>query len=508
MLTPRHHYGGRVVVLEAPPRGDLHPAVMRAPNGACRACVVATSEAPLYRDAIDATESFTREVALRARVPLEAPFVWYVFARGGRWCASAERPPGDLSLSEVVSRMREAHAQVTPLAGAAALAALVKLGADIHRDPDARVVLTLSAATVTFDGVVELRPRCPCEPSPEGDGRLPDVFHLFASEQVRGELLTPRATMVGLAYVAYLLLAQRDPYGLPLGAASIDRLRAIVDGPRIPLGQLRPDVPPALALVIDEMLARSPADRPDSFATLLERTSGFVGPEGPAALANQLGRLFADERASAERAAKLLAHTSFASLLSCPAPLGHVTEVELPLPRRAPSDRPSSQAGPEKPTSPRDDPALMIWPGDGRAMRRVKGHLWADVAPVTGADYARFIEATGRNAPSDWPGGACPAAKRDRPVVWVSLEDARAYARWAGKRLPLNDDWRLAMDELGFSAHGGGQVWEWTASRHGNGHVVRGGRFRDQLAVAPTVHHRSWDDRPADDIGFRCVAEA
>lgn len=485
----------------------MHAAVVRAHDGACRACVVVTSDDPPFRDSLDATEAFSREVALRARVPGDAPFVWYVFARGRRWCASAERSPGDLSLSDVVARMRDERVLVSPLAGAAALAGLVKLGADVHRDPDARVILTLSSASVTFDGALELRPRWPVDAIRETPGSLPDVFHLFAREQVRGEPFTPRTTMVGLAYIVYLLLAQQDPYGLPADAPVADRLRAIVDGPRIPLRQRRPDVPATLAALIDDMLARSPADRPDSFATLLERTSGFAGAEGPAALAAQLRSLFAVERAAADREARQLAHTWFGSLLSCPAAPGQITEVELPLARRATSARAAPAASGDTPATLPDDAVKKVWPGDERAMRRVTRHLWVDVAPVSGAEYARFIEATGRSAPSDWPDGACPAEQRDRPVVRVSLEDARAYARWASKRLPLNDDWRLAMNELGFSTLGGGQVWEWTASRHGTGHVVRGGRFRDQLGVAPTVHHRSWDDRPADDIGFRCVAE-
>ena len=40
--------------------------------------------------------------------------------------------------------------------------------------------------------------------------------------------------------------------------------------------------------------------------------------------------------------------------------------------------------------------------------------------------------------------GSPPAGWENKPVTWVSLEDARAYAAWAGKRLPHEWEWQYA----------------------------------------------------------------
>jgi hypothetical protein len=76
-----------------------------------------------------------------------------------------------------------------------------------------------------------------------------------------------------------------------------------------------------------------------------------------------------------------------------------------------------------------------------------------DLTPVTNAEFARFLNATQyrprhpENFLRHWtsPDPAdLPRHQAEHPVVYVDLEDARAYARWAGKRLPTEEEWQYA----------------------------------------------------------------
>jgi formylglycine-generating enzyme required for sulfatase activity len=79
---------------------------------------------------------------------------------------------------------------------------------------------------------------------------------------------------------------------------------------------------------------------------------------------------------------------------------------------------------------------------------------------VTNADFQNFLQET-RYQPEEphkflfhWSRGYLQELA-NHPVTWVSLEDARAYAQWAEKRLPTDIEWQWA-------AQGNdGRAWPW-----------------------------------------------
>jgi formylglycine-generating enzyme required for sulfatase activity len=89
-----------------------------------------------------------------------------------------------------------------------------------------------------------------------------------------------------------------------------------------------------------------------------------------------------------------------------------------------------------------------------------------DRYPVTNAEFKTFVDAAhyhprdDHNFLTDWTNGAYPEGWANKPVTWVSLEDARAYAAWAHKRLPHEWEWQLAGQGTDGRLYSWGNQWD------------------------------------------------
>lgn len=85
------------------------------------------------------------------------------------------------------------------------------------------------------------------------------------------------------------------------------------------------------------------------------------------------------------------------------------------------------------------------WYEDEHPLHRVNlPSFFMDVTEVTYEQYKKFADATRHPLPEDWTSGTYPAGRARFPVAYVNWFDAEAYCRWAGKRLPTEEEWEKA----------------------------------------------------------------
>ena len=101
--------------------------------------------------------------------------------------------------------------------------------------------------------------------------------------------------------------------------------------------------------------------------------------------------------------------------------------------------------------------------------------LYIDKHPVTNAQFGDFLKSANyqpadrENFLKHWVGGTIPEGEGNNPVTFVSYEDAQAYAKWAGKRLPTEKEWQYAAQGEGGLLYPWGNKPDSTKCNIGNG---------------------------------------
>jgi len=82
---------------------------------------------------------------------------------------------------------------------------------------------------------------------------------------------------------------------------------------------------------------------------------------------------------------------------------------------------------------------------DERPPREVQiNSFYLDKYEVTNQQYKKFVDATGHLVPRNWKNRSYALDEATFPVIYVTWQDAAAYATWANKRLPKEEEWEYA----------------------------------------------------------------
>jgi serine/threonine-protein kinase len=311
--------------------------------------------------------------------------------------------------------------------------------------------------------------------------RLGTTYYM-SPEQIRGEACDVRSDLYSLGVVFFELLSGRKPF-------EGDSYRAIemghIEQPPPDLAQLDATIPPELCEIVKTLLQKSPAQRyqrAEDLITDLNRFGAGQTPLGirPNATASAIG-----EQTIPSHGAQGVPQTSSGSFRPTTTPPAPVSP--------APSQKPKSNvfvlsaivvlallvgaAGylywqktsgerQTKPTATAQQSAplpkerldklghrMVLVPagnfifGDdtdplspnGKEVANLDS-FYVDETEVSNGMYKMFCEATNRKTPNSPNFDSNP----DLPVTNVSYEDAEAFAKWMGKRLPSEKEWEKA----------------------------------------------------------------
>ncbi len=204
-----------------------------------------------------------------------------VFEQDGRQAVVMQLVEGK-SLRQVLDTQKRLSPELTCHIGTCVAAALDHAHAAgfVHRDVKPGNIMMTSDGRVLLTDFGIAKGLQSAEADLTSDNIMMGTAKYLSPEQVRGKKLDGRADLYSLGLVLYECLAGRVPF---LGETDADTALARLQRDPTDLTRLRATLPTKLVIVIHQLLARNPAQRPASGAELVS-TLRDAAKEGPPAI--------------------------------------------------------------------------------------------------------------------------------------------------------------------------------------------------------------------------------
>ncbi|MCX6626294.1 MAG: bifunctional serine/threonine-protein kinase/formylglycine-generating enzyme family protein [Candidatus Solibacter sp.] len=244
--------------------------------------------------------------------------------------------------------------------------------------------------------------------------------YYMAPEQVRGEKINDLVDVYAFGILLFELLAGQKP----ISGDTVERIfYSILNEPLDLAPLVAAGTPQPVVDLVAACTAKKPADRPQNFglvAAALEKARD--GLDAPTQALTQVSPPAAS--APPARPAWLIPGIAVLCVLAA---VGLYFALR-PLPKVI-----ATSTG-----------AMVLVPAGefasgGDKQRISLPAFYIDRTEVPNAEYAKFCRATNRPLPERFS-----ADRPDYPVVNVTIEEARSFAAWAGKRLPKPLEWEKA----------------------------------------------------------------
>jgi serine/threonine protein kinase len=259
----------------------------------------------------------------------------------------------------------------------------------------------------------------------------------MAPEQVLGNRVNHLADIYSFGILLFELITETKP----LAGDTLERVFWKILHEPVDLSPMKQmGAPDAVVALVERCTRKDPAQRPQSFEEVRRTLNGVLnGDAAPVPTSPPIQRTPETSKPAPKNKRWLLIGI-FGGSVALLALGVYLFEHR----KAAPAAVAHPVAAPPAPTLtfPAGDmvliPAGAFLFGEKKETRSTLAY-YIDHTEVSNAAFSEFVKRTGYPAPSGFRN-----ARPDYPVVNITIKDAREFARWAGKRLPVAIEWEKA----------------------------------------------------------------